>query len=259
MSCFLSGQHTYSHGSLRDVLLGGFRTGGRHPFAELWRGASQVGVLGSGVREERDSVRLDEVMVPQGFGSGLRLALACGGLPWGTKARVRERGQPCFTDAEVVHAQCAVAPPTQALRRFVARRTPRPLRSARPPAVVGVDGTERIRAATPEGRAWLRACLPGFTGGRGWGGRRCWQGPLHPRRPRPGRPAADHVHARHDHGPLPPRPDGDRIPTPDGWIESVSGPGRNSWPLSRTESLPDGPHASLDADTPTNACGPSAL
>ncbi|MFH8795872.1 hypothetical protein [Streptomyces sp. NPDC017941] len=66
----------------------------RHSFSDLWRGASQVGVLGSGVREERDSLRLNEVMVPQGFGSETRLALVGGGLMWGTLVLVRERGRP---------------------------------------------------------------------------------------------------------------------------------------------------------------------
>ncbi|QIB48217.1 helix-turn-helix domain-containing protein [Streptomyces aureoverticillatus] len=199
VSCFLSGQHTYSYGSLREVLLGEFRYRDRHPFGELWRGASQIGVLGSGVREERDSVRLHEVMAPQGFGSEMRLALVSGGLLWGTMALVRERGRPCFTAAEAVHAQCAVAPLAQALRHFVTRRTPHPLRSTRPPAVVVIDGTDRIRAATPEGRAWLRACLPGFTG-----------------------PDSllriTYMHitvmARCRRGPVV-----NRIPTPDGWIE----------------------------------------
>ncbi|GGR87662.1 hypothetical protein GCM10010252_28080 [Streptomyces aureoverticillatus] len=214
VSCFLSGEHSYSYASLRDVLLGEFRNGDRHTFAELWRGASQVGVLGSGVREERNSLRLHEVMVPQGFGSEIRLALVSGGRLWGTMALVRQRGRPCFTAAEAVRAQCLVTPLAQALKRFVARRTPRPLRSARPPAVVVVDGSDRIRAATPDGRAWLRACLPGFTGPDDLLPITYW-----------------HITfmARRCAGPVV-----NRIPTPDGWIETHAQPLADMAPGSGT-------------------------
>ncbi|MVO88657.1 hypothetical protein GPA10_28845 [Streptomyces sp. p1417] len=200
VSCFLSGEHTYSYPSLRHVLLGEFTASDRHPFKELWYGAAQVGVLGSGVREERRSLRLHEVMVPQGFGSEMRLALVGGGPLWGTLALVRERGRACFTAAEAVHAQCLVTPLARALRRFVARGTPRPLRSVRPPAVIVVDGADRIRAATPDSPYWLRACLPGFLGSDDVLPVAYWHSTFM---------------ARSRRGPVV-----NRVPHPDGWIET---------------------------------------
>ncbi|WP_030567580.1 helix-turn-helix transcriptional regulator [Streptomyces aureocirculatus] len=204
VSCFLSGEHTYSYPSLRHVLLGEFEVSDRHPFTDLWHGASQVGVLGSGVREERNSLRLNEVMAPQGFGSELRIALVAGGLMWGTLALLRERGRACFTAAEAVHAQCLVAPLAHALRRFVARRPPRPLRSARPPAVIVVDGADRIRSATPGSAYWLRACLPGFLGTDDILPITYWHSTFM---------------ARSLKGPVV-----NRVPHPDGWIETRAQP-----------------------------------
>ncbi|WP_414169990.1 LuxR C-terminal-related transcriptional regulator [Streptoverticillium reticulum] len=88
---------------------------------------------------------------------------AGGGRAGLLRARARrERGRPPFSPDEVVRAQALVAPLGAAMKRFVRRVAPRPLRDGQPPGVVVVGGDDRIKAVTPGGRAWLRACAPDF-------------------------------------------------------------------------------------------------
>lgn len=160
--CFLSQENGYSPESFRRTLVADVHGDDGHCFAELTRRSLTVGVLGAGVPEGRWSRELKEIHASEGYGSEMRAVLTCDGVVWGSMVLLRERGRPPFSPDEVVCAQALVAPLGAAMKRFVRRVAPRPLRDAQPPGVVVVGGDDRIKAATPGGRQWLRACAPDF-------------------------------------------------------------------------------------------------
>ncbi|MCA6091892.1 helix-turn-helix transcriptional regulator [Streptomyces sp. SCA3-4] len=160
--CFVSREHGYCGEVFRRTLIDEVRGRDLFPFSELITSPSKVGVLGSGSPEERSSRRLHEVLLPQGFGSEMRAALVAGGVVWGTMTLLRERGRRPFSSDDAAAVQHLVPDLCTILRRFVTRlTTPRPLPGVRPPGVIVVGKDDRIRAASPTGRDWLRACAPG--------------------------------------------------------------------------------------------------
>ncbi|MGK5534098.1 helix-turn-helix transcriptional regulator, partial [Streptomyces sp. URMC 129] len=153
--CLFSGENTYSLGALDDIVADEPVDADVRPYAALRRSPAPVGVLGSGGPEDRHSAVLHDVMAREGFGGQMRLVLVSGGVLWGTLTLVRERGRPHFSAAEVARAQQLVAPMTMALKRFVRRTAPRPVRSPRPPGVLVIGDTSTIRTATATAGSWL--------------------------------------------------------------------------------------------------------
>ncbi|MEU1372161.1 helix-turn-helix transcriptional regulator [Streptomyces triculaminicus] len=159
--CFVSREHGYCGEVFRRTLIDEVRGQDLFPFSELVRGPANVGVLGAGAPEERASRRLHEVLIPQGFGSEMRAALVAGGVLWGTMVLLRERGRRPFSSDDAATVEHLLPHLCTILRRFVTRlTTPRPLPGMRPPGVIVVDRDDRIKAASPTGRDWLRACTP---------------------------------------------------------------------------------------------------
>ncbi|MFI1255485.1 helix-turn-helix transcriptional regulator [Streptomyces netropsis] len=159
--CFVCRKHGYCGETFHRTLIDDVRGQDLFPFSELVRGPSRVGVLGSGAPGEQSSRRLHEVLIPQGFGSEMRVALVAGGVVWGTMALLRERGRRPFTSADADAVQQLLPDLCTILRRFVTGlTTPRPLPGVRPPGVIVVGRDDRIKAASPTGRDWLRACVP---------------------------------------------------------------------------------------------------
>ncbi|MFD9635680.1 response regulator transcription factor [Streptomyces violascens] len=160
MGCFLAREHAYDRQSLPRLLDDEFHGRDLHPFSQLANGSSQVGVLGYGTAEGQHSARLHDIMAPQGFAGELRIALVRDGIMWGTLILLRERNRPPFSPADALHAQLLVAPLTEAVKRFVRRLPLYPLRGAQAPGLVVFGSDNGIRAATPTGHDWLRACVP---------------------------------------------------------------------------------------------------
>ncbi|MEU4347718.1 hypothetical protein [Streptomyces sp. NPDC023838] len=66
-------EHDYSEAAARRSALDDAAGAERHPFERLVEGPTKVGVVSLGAARYRHSVRLDNVSVPEGFGSQMRI------------------------------------------------------------------------------------------------------------------------------------------------------------------------------------------
>jgi DNA-binding CsgD family transcriptional regulator len=108
----------------------------------------------------RHSFRLNEILVPIGFHSELRLVLREHGRLWGALTLFRESPDRPFNDADLA-AVCAIAGPlTRAVREFPVRALGR--RGAAPGAgVVTLSPDNSLLAISGEAQKWLDDLLPG--------------------------------------------------------------------------------------------------
>ncbi len=126
-----------------------------HRYADLVAGPRPVGILAKGVWPEPRSPRLNDILVPEGFRSELRLVLVSGGTYWGALALWRDDQHHPFTDNESADAVELAGPLSQVVRRYnvgFAGSSPSP----RQAGVVLVDRMGRIVDVSPEAHAWLR-------------------------------------------------------------------------------------------------------
>lgn len=108
----------------------------------------------------KSSFRLNEILLPQGFGSEVRLVLRDRTRLWGALVLFRETGHRGFDDVDVA-VLCALAGPlTSSVRAYPVRSLDR--RGPAPGAgLVALDPDNRIVAVTAEAQCWLDELLPG--------------------------------------------------------------------------------------------------
>ncbi|MBF6327737.1 helix-turn-helix transcriptional regulator [Nocardia transvalensis] len=154
VGCFHSTRHGYSTAAVRRELADAL---GRdvHPFRQLAEGPHRVRVLSVGTPGQRHGVHLREVMVAEGFGSEMRIALTGRGMAWGAVVLVRELSRRPFSATEQSQAQRLVPALATALERFVGAKALRPARLTLPPGVLVVDANDRITLSTPSAQPWL--------------------------------------------------------------------------------------------------------
>ena len=129
-------------------------------FADLAAASVPAGVLSPEHPMARTSFRLNEVMLPQGFASELRLVLREGSGFWGALSLYREDPHRCFDEADVT-AVCALA---EALTAVVRAFPVRPIPASGPvpgAGVVALAPDDRFVATSPDAWAWLRLLVPG--------------------------------------------------------------------------------------------------
>jgi DNA-binding CsgD family transcriptional regulator len=110
--------------------------------------------------QARRSFRLQEILLPQGFRSEIRLALRDRGRLWGALVLFREDPHHFFDDADTVRV-CAIAGPlTSALRAYPVQRLAR--RGMMPGAgVIALAPDNRLVAVSAQAQAWLDDLIPG--------------------------------------------------------------------------------------------------
>jgi len=108
----------------------------------------------------RHSFRLNEILLPLGFHSEVRVVLREHGRLWGALVLFRESPLPAFNDADTA-TLCALAEPlTSAMRAYPVRGLDR--RGAAPGAgVVALAPDNRLVAVTSEAQQWLDDLVPG--------------------------------------------------------------------------------------------------
>ena len=106
------------------------------------------------------SFRLNEILVPQGFHSEMRLVLRDGGRPWGALVLFRESRRRPFDDVDV-EAVCTLADPlTAAMRAYPVRVLARH-GEAPGGGLVTLTPDNRLVDITVEAHHWLSDLLPG--------------------------------------------------------------------------------------------------
>ncbi|SHF89369.1 helix-turn-helix transcriptional regulator [Streptoalloteichus hindustanus] len=153
--CFFGKENGYSTAASRRLERDDDLGGDVNPFRRLMSGSSQVGVLSADMPEFRNSARLRDVMMVEGFGSELRIVAPDRGVVWGALVLLRERDRRPFSWDEALSAQRLVPSLAVALRRFIGAKPLRPTRLTRPPGVVLVGANDQIASATPSGYQWL--------------------------------------------------------------------------------------------------------
>jgi DNA-binding CsgD family transcriptional regulator len=129
-------------------------------FAELATATVPIGVLSRDHPMARTSFRLNEVLLPQGFGSELRLVLRDGSRTWGALSLFREEHRTCFDTDDMTALSALAGPLTANARAFPVRRlTPR----GRVPGagVVRVAPDDQLVGVTEEAQAWFQLLVPG--------------------------------------------------------------------------------------------------
>ena len=129
-------------------------------YRELALAALPAGWLSREHPEARRSFRLNEILIPQGFHSEIRLVLRDQGRLWGALVLFRESGHQSFGDDEVSVLSALADPLTSAMRaypvRVLGRHGPPP-----GPGLVALAPDNRLIEVTSEARLWLDDLLPG--------------------------------------------------------------------------------------------------
>lgn len=129
-------------------------------YADLGRAPVPAGWLARDHPAAGRSVRLHEILLPQGYSSELRLVLREGGAVWGALCLFRDSSRRTFDDADVTVAAALAQPMARALRRYPTRpfaSTPSPLG----PGVILLDSNNAFVAASGEAKSWLADLVPG--------------------------------------------------------------------------------------------------
>ncbi|MGW1965454.1 helix-turn-helix transcriptional regulator [Streptomyces sp. NPDC001935] len=154
-ACFLTKEHGYAAAFYRELESAEILGHGKHTLTALVENGRPVAVLESDPPSGRHRVRHQEIMSTTDVGSELRVALALKGLTWGLLVLLRARASRPFSKTDAVNAGRLAAPLAEALKRYVAGRFLRPVRSAPPPGIVVIDSSDRIRAVTRTGHEWV--------------------------------------------------------------------------------------------------------
>jgi DNA-binding NarL/FixJ family response regulator len=129
-------------------------------YADLAVAACPAGWLSAEHPQARDSFRLHEILLPQGFHSEIRLALRDHGRLWGALVLFREDPHRLFDDHDTA-AVCAIADPlTNAMRAFPARPLAR-RGTMLGAGVVALAPDNRLVAVSAQAQAWLDDLVPG--------------------------------------------------------------------------------------------------
>jgi DNA-binding CsgD family transcriptional regulator len=129
-------------------------------YADLAIAPSPAGWLSLEHPEARESFRLHEILLPQGFHSEIRLALRDHGHLWGALVLFREDPGRPFDDDDTATV-CAIAGPlTSAVRAYPVRPIS-PRGSTAGAGVVALAPDNRLVAVSVEAQAWLDDLVPG--------------------------------------------------------------------------------------------------
>ena len=129
-------------------------------YADLALAPLPAGWLSRNHPNARESFRLHEILLPQGFHSEIRLALRARGRMWGALVLFREDPSRPF-DGDDTAMVCAIADPlASAVRAYPVRPICR--RGSAPGAgVVALAPDNRLVAVSVEAQAWLGDLVPG--------------------------------------------------------------------------------------------------
>lgn len=129
-------------------------------YEDLAVAARPAGWLSADHPGARNSFRLHEILLPQGFHSEIRLVLRDRARLWGALVLFREDPRRAFDDNDAA-ALCAIADSlTAAMRAYPARPLPR-RGSAHGAGVVALAPDNRLVAVSTEAQAWLDDLVPG--------------------------------------------------------------------------------------------------
>jgi DNA-binding CsgD family transcriptional regulator len=129
-------------------------------FAQLARAEIPAGVLSPEHPLARTSFRLNEVLLPQGFSSELRLVLRDGPRVWGALSLFREDARHNFDDNDVATV-CALAPALSDIVRAFPVRALQPRGPVPGAGVILLSPDDRFLGVTEPAWAWLRLLVPG--------------------------------------------------------------------------------------------------
>jgi DNA-binding CsgD family transcriptional regulator len=134
-------------------------------YTDLGRAAVPAGWLSAAHPRAATSLRLHEILRPQGYSSELRLAVREGGRLWGGLCLFRDSPRRTFDDADAAVAAGLSGPLARVFRRYPTRPfTARPF-AARPASLGGgailLDPANRFVAVSGEAQAWLADLVPG--------------------------------------------------------------------------------------------------
>ncbi len=129
-------------------------------FADLCQSPVPAGCLDSNHPLADTSVRFNEILRPQGFGSEMRLVLRESGRLWGALVLFRDQKRRSFTAGDI-DLMLRLAPPlASAVRRYPMRpfaKAPTGL----PQGVVLMSPDNKLLAVSSEAQAWLDDLIPG--------------------------------------------------------------------------------------------------
>ncbi|TYB49534.1 helix-turn-helix transcriptional regulator [Actinomadura chibensis] len=160
VGCFLAREHGYSQATARRLTVGD-RIDGDHPFPfeRPFADRPRVGVFNTDAPGLRRNEAMREMMLDQGVGSELRIALAHAGTMWGGLVLLRPRGARPFSAEEAVQARRLARGVVAAMRRYASGTPPEPSTLDLPPGVLivgaGADTDGTVVTATPSVRGWL--------------------------------------------------------------------------------------------------------
>jgi DNA-binding HxlR family transcriptional regulator/DNA-binding CsgD family transcriptional regulator len=129
-------------------------------FAELALADVPIGVLSPEHPMGATSFRLNEVLLPQGFASELRLVLREGRRIWGALSLFREDPRRSFGEDDIAALSVLADPLTAAARTFPVRPLP-PTGRVPGAAVITLAPDDRFVAVTEEAWSWLQLLVPG--------------------------------------------------------------------------------------------------
>jgi DNA-binding NarL/FixJ family response regulator len=129
-------------------------------YCDLAVAAVPAGWLSRDHPEGARSFRLQEILMPQGFHSEIRLALRQHGRLWGALVLFREDPRRLFDDHDVAALCVTAGPLSEAIRAYPVRPLPR--RGFAPgPGVVAVAPDNRVVAISQHAQEWLDDLVPG--------------------------------------------------------------------------------------------------
>ena len=129
-------------------------------YLDLAASATPAGWLSPRHPRARDSFRLHEILLPQGFHSEIRLALRDRNRLWGALVLFREDSHRDFNDRDT-EAVCAIGESlTRAVRSYPVRPIPRQ-GAPHSAGVVSIAPDDRIVAVSEGAHAWLADLVPG--------------------------------------------------------------------------------------------------
>ncbi len=128
-------------------------------YRDLAAAAYPAGWLSRSHQAARTSPRLNEILLPQGYSSELRLVLKSRGLVWGALVLFRSKPGPGFTDDDAAEICHLGEPLAQAIRTYTARSTLTP-GATLPAGVINVDAADRLSVSS-EAQTWIDDLVPG--------------------------------------------------------------------------------------------------
>jgi DNA-binding CsgD family transcriptional regulator len=131
-------------------------------YVELAEAQVPVGVLSATVPQQGSSPRLQEILLPDGMTSELRVVLTGHGRTWGALCLFRAHRSDAFDDADIASVLDLLGPLAESLRRYPVRAAEPTLDLTDPgPGVLLLGPDDTIVSSTPACRAWLSEAVAG--------------------------------------------------------------------------------------------------